>query len=197
MRSWEDIVCHIYALKDQWYSNDWSCCLCCHAAVCWQQKCSNRNVRIMWRWWRLISWIWLWQEEWWRWLEGCTQLRPDDTLHVQAKATTSWFPQINNNSYASREARTEKENLTLRHCKRHRAGGGERLLSGFSSVWASSLLVVLSSFPSANTTTGFNHLLFPSWLIVHNLGTINPLMFDSSAKYQWVTMFCCQSIEDE
>jgi hypothetical protein len=36
--------------------------------------------------------------------------------------------------------------------------------------------------------TGFYHLLFTSWLIVHNLGTINPLMFDSSAKYQWVTM---------
>ena len=139
----------------------------------------------------------MWQEGWWRWLEVCPPLRPDDTLHVQAKATISWFPQINNNSYASREARTEKENLTLRHCKRHRAGGGERLLSGFSSVWASSLLVVLSSFPSANTTTGFNHLLFPSWLIVHNLGIINPLMFDSSAKYQWVTMFCRQSIEDE
>lgn len=70
-------------------------------------------------------------------------------------------------------------------------------LSGFSSVWASWLLVVLSSFPSANTTTGFNHLLFPSWLMVHNLGTINPLMFGNSAKYQWVTMFCCQSRRDE
>lgn len=36
-----------------------------------------------------------------------------------------------------------------------------------------------------------------SYLCIVNLGTINPLTFGDSTKYQWVTMFCRQSNIDE
>ena len=41
--------------------------------------------------------------------------------------------------------------------------------------------------------TGSKHLMFPSWRVWHNSGTINSLTFGITADSQWVCLFCYQS----
>ena len=43
------------------------------------------------------------------------------------------------------------------------------------------------------SSTGFNHLMFPKWFVGLILGTTNPLTIDIGAENQRVYSFRCQS----
>lgn len=46
----------------------------------------------------------------------------------------------------------------------------------------------------ANGLTSFSHyLMFPTWLLGRNYGTISPLTSDITAESQWAYSFRCQS----